>query len=625
VSRVIGNKTDPNAMNACSRLTYNGYEFSGPLFSMDIVAETIDAEDGRVELGVAYTINVRAFITDDPEMEAANVYSSDEDNEDDDERFKIDRQAAVDNLADMRARLNKRGGKLDIFGCGIDITINDPNDPDSFLDLDWGPNPGQLKWKAVGGLTVFEVQWSITFKVSECYYDAEAGRMLGMRLSQVGQFPGGLVGLSYAMRYDIDCRTGLSTRIITGEIRVGNKVQPGTTRPITTVDQYRDLIQPIVPQNFRRVRSDWDIHPNKTQVRFTITDDEMGSGFAYPPGVIEMSLQHSADMHPLGDSEMANGFKIVCTLSGSISVLKTVSLGAAWNRVVPFLQGRVDRAIAAGGRVMFHSASLTESIFPSPSVDFALTYIIIADNGAATFGNLIGKSGLFTSVEGYTTWDAWRQSMVEAWSNRGLSKLEFTAEQDAIVNNCVVNYTDLSDVQRIVPIAEGGGSLQTKCPDKARSYLKYQNTLRVKVKKSKIPFVKYPNSAPYVPPETSWISEDGVPVIPPTDSAGPQAEMGTQTAAPDRVVVHLYGTATRLGYWPEAPYLAGTNVGDATMIGDPVYEPRDIGDILGCKAYRLSWSMSWIMSPETAKQFLRNVRQSTVITQDDPNALKVGG
>lgn len=626
---VTGDISNQNAQNGVFYLYYNGVVLTGPRLSVDFAANPVMSDDERIVIGTKVRLNVSIFINDDPNHLAGSLYSVA--NPGDAARYYKDRLAFTANLSDAFAKLMQNGGVLEMRGLGLDFLVNDTTDSDnSFVDLQWGPVVRDFVHRPVGTIGG-HVSFVIEFMVSVCSWDAEDANWLGLKLSQVGgSFPQGIVGLSFSVRYDIDSRNGLTSRTIAGRLKIANKRSERTTIPLTVVDSYRTVIQPVVPLGFQRARSQWISAPNKSDLDFSIVDEEMGSGLPYPEGVTEMTLDHEIEVGPLGNSPIIDTSNIVCTLNGSVRALKSVSIGQIWDRVMPMLQSRIDRAAAVNGTgsVLMVRVVMREKILPVPGIDFTIVYMIKPTNAAAQFNNLTSRAGLFANPTATATWQSWRNSMTDAWHNRGIAKLEFTREQDAIINNCLINNGSLADYQAIIPIENGGGTLASRCPSREQSYLYYENNLEVEVDGEVVPWKRY-SSEGSTTQEQEKTTADGTTLRTPAVNPVNASDMGAQVTEPQSVIVRIWGSAVRLGFPIEVPNLSKKLRDKFSEKIFPTGRPRitnlPAGNLFGCKRFEGTWQYVFEMPPTIADQFIRDVRHDMTFTDDDPNYVKDGG
>lgn len=624
---VEGNLNDVNAQNGVYYLYYNGVVMTGPRLTLDFNANPIMSDDERIVIGQKCVVNVRMFINDDPEHMAGSLYSVANPGAAD--KYFQDRKAYKTNLSTIFGLLNENGHTLELRGMGLDILVNDvANSSESFVDLQWGPLVRDFKVTPVGAIGA-HMTFAIEFQLSICEWDDSNESWLGLKLNQVGANPVGITGLSFSVRYDINSTDGTTVRTITGRLKVANKRSARTTLPLTVVDEYRGVIAPVVPLGFRRAASNWNIAANKSDLDFQIVDQELPSGLPYPPGVVEITLEHEAEMGPLGQSNSINTMMILCTLSGSVQVLKTVSKGAVFDILLPMLQSRVDRATALGGQVIVARVLIREKIWPTPGFDFSISYAINGNNAGQMFGNLLARAGLFTDLTFAHTWATWRDSMAGAWHNRGFAQLQFTKEQDAIISNCVIQSGALADYQAIVPIANGGGSLTSVCPAPEYSYLFWKNEIETEIEGEVVPWKRYMPGAPSTTTGGEVVSGDGVTVRMPILNPATVSDMGGQQTAPQTVIVRVKGVGKRLGYPVESPRISRTLRDQIPAGVVPAGKPRILnlpaGDHFGCKVFEATWQFVWEMPAAAVDSFITLLRAEMVFTDADPSGIKDGG
>jgi hypothetical protein len=443
--------------NPMGSISYNGITITGP--TTRVTGKMIPEKDsaGRTVVGNRFELSVRAILTDD--ITNWNTQSG-------------SKPATQQSMEKLRTLLARPGGELIIDGFGLDMTINNQTAP---IDLDWGPWTTSFEWKHLGGGIAYEIVWNVTFMIAECWN--------GSSVSNPGVIGGtnnqALKSLTFTVAYSIN-DVGLTTRTVEGQFEIllhrSSVANGGASNEIpTTADQYRDVIRPEVPLGFKRSESTFVIDEAKDTCRFRISDTQIPSQYAPPPGVVSIEMVHAVEV--ANNVAIGAAQRIDNVISGSFEVAFNASMASAWNNVLLVVQDRIEKgrqSLPVDRRakdLIITSVRITEALFGPRRVTFEWTYYI---NLAANQGlNVTGRSGMFSSRSGSAvfSWTAHRDSFEQAWSQRGLAGLEFQPDQDKIVSLCDnATGTDLSDSINETPVGANGGSLTNDCAQLSGQY-----------------------------------------------------------------------------------------------------------------------------------------------------------
>lgn len=625
-------------------ITYNGFTFAGPTLRISFELTPRVAVDERTTSANTYVATVLYILTDDPNSLGSFVG--------------VNAAAAVQDsrsrLQQLRARLSKPGQRLQISGMGFDIDINDGSSG-AIFDTNWGPKTLRLSIDPVASGVLWQIRWVFEFTIPECVNTIGNGHTDFGSPSYIN-FPynaqGLLESLTFNVGYSID-RTGLTVRTTSGELTIAiNRASTtgGANNAITnTADEFRSIINPSVPLGFERSSQRWDLSNDKKSLRFGIVDKEKPDRFARPPGVVDIQLDHTVGV---AAAILPAPVNINCGFSGSITVHKGYPLSTAFNKLILIMQERLDYAKTKfladnpaadpdSVPVYITSTRIRESIYGPPRLDIDVSYIIITESANAVFTDLVGRTGLFrtVNVDGVTE-EAWQESMAPVWDQRGLSQLEFDAASDAIVGPCEGAGGTLTDqYAQPIPAYLGGGSLVTGCPPSDMSYLFYQSELLTDAKQPTI--IHIPLAAPEATRAIDGLfSDDDAPIAPNIQKLNsaerPKAQM-TKSMTPLKFC--LTGQAFRLGAFPEIPSInvekfhenydeGGSSLGRLVPIGTDQIKSTRWGRLGTCAIYHTSWKICYTLTTvdeQELKTIIEALNDAVILTDADPEGAKAGG
>lgn len=365
-----------------------------------------------------------------------------------------------------------------------EVPVDDQEDKNIYRhrDVAFGPEPQILRWEPLparkGGRVVFD----ITFYVKDClmWKDPSA--------SNQGNYPkydsiGLLTNFSYSMDYTID-DMGFQSRTVSGQAEITNNTQivqsrsndqqsqeGGTTklsRIAKSADDIRDSMMLLFrcPNNFKRVNQKYTISEDRSVLSFKIQDDEIKSEEAYPEGILDIDVNHSASS--TGISESGKGGDMFLKWSNELTANITVADGYpyshAWKIFSKIVLTRLSGAYGVVGGTIDTSTpleakdsvkdgqyvvtrrrivalpariSISEKIYrKSQRYSFTFSWILHSDSITDT-SKMIGRTGIFTSINDSTfleptkltqeqRWKKWKQSFKDVGSEhpRGKSLLK---------------------------------------------------------------------------------------------------------------------------------------------------------------------------------------------------------
>ena len=496
-------------------------------------------------------------------------------------------------------------------------------------DLKMGPIPKVLRWEPIGGRGACRLVFEIEVHTKEC--------LLWYNENPIGR----LCGFNYKTTYELD-DFYLTRRKISGVVKmhqnVESAVHPGTGHEITqgSIDTVRDtvLLNFRAPDNFRRKRQSFTVNEDRSEMRFSLTDEQIDSSDAYPRDVLEIDLEQTAE----GDGPAFS--KWTTTLSGSITLKPKVAHYWAWlvfaqiaiARLARGYQYRLIKTKRKNGDItetVVHIASpiptnmrIKESVFKQKArFDFSFTWTLFVYKPEDVFL----ATGLFTSISADAntinkdvnmSWANWKNSIIDIDSDQRGSAVLTDYPRSTIVNSCLSgspNYVadqfdrDQSNYksdekpqnasQLNVPIFQNYGSEITE----ESSMIAYQNKVQLKTISNTLEY-----TCPIDPDPDNQLGKVGYDYYKaesgneqlPKLSGGVASELLKQHAgsrtnsieiAPPSVYLQIVGGARRfLGPTPSPEVLKVGGV-DVECIQDD-YESYKEDDSLNVPVYASSWS-----------------------------------
>lgn len=240
-------------------------------------------------------------------------------------------------MAYLRRRLLQPGRELLISGLGLgpDLNINQiPYDPDrGLMDVAWGPKPRLLNWEPIGSNSAARVVWECEVGLVECeeitswQKERMPPNFANLNRGTGAQFPAEILQVVYNETWDINPE-GLTTKTYDAIIKIRGYVDTQTfyTNVIKSADQYRLWFEPKLQKGFKRTRR-YRLNDDKSELLITITDVEIDSDWAYPPGITKLNCDYtiSSKLTGGGAGSLNAGGAFTnwkATLNGSMTLAK---------------------------------------------------------------------------------------------------------------------------------------------------------------------------------------------------------------------------------------------------------------------------------------------------------------
>lgn len=331
-------------------------------------------------------------------------------------------------------------------------------------DVAFGPKPRSFTWKPLANRYAVEITWVVDVALPECanafYHHA-------------------IAEANFKMDYHID-GTGHTTRVFSGHLRIA--ANKDGNRLTDNADLYRSKFVPVVPSGFRRTEQRFSLSEDKARLDVSITDTEMKSPNAPPPGIVDVSLKHT-----IANSSGADTVSWTQQI-GTISARYTVARGQppkiAVKHFVDVVKDRVTSLVKVPkidekvpqqiGAIMALSSSVTEEdAYGLNQVSCSYSYMITSSP------TWFMTRGLWRPMKD-NDWSVWAKSM-SVLGERGYAGLKFANTDDAIIDLCLGGKPEFRGVIKpnpVPPPPDGGGVIFSVPPQKY-SWLSIKTGLRL--------------------------------------------------------------------------------------------------------------------------------------------------
>jgi hypothetical protein len=346
-------------------------------------------------------------------------------------------------LYEIQQRLLRAGQLLRLSrGLGVyPVPINEVY-PDQVIGF--GPLPRHLHVQPLGSTLAFLLTW-------ECQF--------ALPLLEVNRTSGdGLLEGTYMVSWGIDHR-GLTTRTVSGRIEVWAYRHLANFNVERIADALRERISIPIASGFRRQSQSFQMSEDRRWLHFTITDVELPSRWAFPPGVANLHVEHRIYNYQPSQLLPSSGAIIWRgEISASAELWPNEAPASLWAILWGVIRSRLDAIdhwaqthqveAPAGGKTegrpeeytrqrplfLIRTMSLAEQVYELAG-SMSIAYDLQAPLGAAWEANALstepkGKDGK------PLTWDDWYNSAAgrhRAWSIRGIAGAGTYSRQDGII------------------------------------------------------------------------------------------------------------------------------------------------------------------------------------------------
>jgi hypothetical protein len=313
-------------------------------------------------------------------------------------------------------------------------------------DLQMGPVPKVLRWEPIGGRGACRVVFEIEFRTRECLTWQDTYVPLG-RISSY----------TYKTSYSLDDMY-LTTRKISGLVKIHQNVQPALTNDIEVLNSSVDLLRDTVlftfatPNNFRRRNSTFETNESKSELTFHLVDVENDSEEPYPAGVLDISCTQAIDSTGPKFAKWNNNLNCSITLKPNTPYVRAVEifhLIATARLARSFKNGKRKKKTDENGTVTYTEHRVTpipkklrysEKLFKRRArFDFSFSWLVTIGGSDNDISQIFLKTGLFSSIGADigTTWSGWKSSIVDLDTDpRGLVSLRDNPNS-LVVNSCI--------------------------------------------------------------------------------------------------------------------------------------------------------------------------------------------
>lgn len=425
--------------------SYNGFSFD-PEFTATtrIHVKPVESADGRTVSYNEYAIALRTHVVGQPTD--ATVFAA-------------------------RRLLTKNGGRFQYAGRGVgalNINVN------AAKDVNFGPKTRMLSIQPKGGTNYSILDWEISFCVPEC---SDASYQFAP------------MELSYSVEFQIRAN-GRQNRSTNGTLRIpNNRLGPGSSLVLDNPDAYRDTIPPPIPPGFKREWGPFTVDAARTRLTFSWVDKEFDRNIL-PPGIVACRAPQT--LKTIGNQGAVAALGWTTTISASYTLAAGYDFRTAMNAYAALINQKlgINRGAAGGAGIPLRVGAIIPLAFEmsdpdmygdESKCDFASSYNVMN----VSINQIIGQTGLWKPTG--QDWKSWALSLNNSALNaRGYSRLEFSANDDEIVDLCnspqghgligIRREEAIGAQQQAIAFAS---LISLPPPDPRMSWLSYLNTIRV--------------------------------------------------------------------------------------------------------------------------------------------------
>lgn len=534
-------------------IRYNGYEF-GPLRKATIEIRNVTDDADVTVIYSTYVLRVQAIVhattTDETQAKQAT----------------------------LQAALNKAGGRLEIQDIGF-FTDIDTAAGGVTPEVAGGPRPRVISAKPIGGDLSWEVIWAVEFSLNPC---AQGGNVFS--------------AFNWDVFYSIDDR-GFTTRRISGYFEIAQNRNSGGTIGTThtkNLETFWDNVEFTIPFAFKRLTNDRHYTADRRRCDFLIVDEELRDK-VYPEGIVAADVDYDFENIPPGF------IRWNATLAGTMEVAPGYSNSIAGQKFFLILFDRLAKlrasAEAQGGLVLPQRIRFGTKLFRRES-RFAVSFMLVA-----CLDDLVGRSGVWSQLEGdYTTWKA-SLDAVGIWGKRGRYQLRHNLSDDVIVDLCSGTSqlsigNDTGNLQNID--GEFTASMSCVAVTAERSWLSYRNRIRVIAEQKgnvHVPTQHWEgidlNSTPVQVGQELLIGM-GVP------RRQQSRELILQYEGPSEDLIVMQGDSLRLNLASDIPKLISVGGVEVEQLSQNV-DSEPIANFFGCPVYLTRWAILYRAKGPIAK------------------------
>lgn len=493
-------------------------------------------------------------------------------------------QAVVQNNADtngdmetIRAQLGEHGRELIVQGRGFgnDLLVNTAG---GVRDVRFGPKPTVLQWSPLASNRAGEIEWQCVACVAVCEGEGPT------------RFTG-LMSLNYDVTFAIDDK-GYTTRTISGHLVVA-QTRVGKSIP-DSADNYLSAMSSVVPLGYKRTISR-HLSLDKSRLDFTVTDTQIPSPNAYPPGVVDIEARHSAGRRRgsgfvrntlTAEIELAPGVAPSQSLVIFAAIAKQridATKAAATKMVTTSITGATTTTTKSQQAVLLEDFRLEEGIF-SRRTTFSATWLV-----PQSLQQLLPECGIWLPLP--TNWTDWHNSIATQQSVTGTAGMRHLPTDDRIIDLCDsanISVQSGQDSYMVAGLAPYPGAINEQ-PLPEYSWLQYQNRVLPERRRPVMiqRIVQSPDTefASFVPNQTAqgveYPSASGLDDI-------------IQQGGKSTYYCTLVGHAVRAGHQIPRPKYGQIGAATATEIGGD-FECVLITNLFGLPVYAAKWRIEYAL------------------------------
>lgn len=285
-------------------------------------------------------------------------------------------------------------------------------------DVENGPWVTDVQCRNLGGADrLIEVSWTIDFCIPEC------------RDARYQSVP---MEFAFSLTFNID-EFGYTTRTMNGWLKIPqNRDTPYSNVPQDSADDYLLDALPAKLPNFRRTYPSRELNEDRSELKFTVVDQELDRA-APPPGIVRESgsMDLSSDNAAAAVWSATLNYSCECGKDGQIAdAIKAAEMFVAWKKQWFLAAARKTKSSNQVVPMSFRFAE--PDALGRKKLEYSVTMMVTAG-----LGELLTNSGMWKQADGRGDWEAWTTSLLAGpMSHRGWAKLDFTTGDDTIVDLC---------------------------------------------------------------------------------------------------------------------------------------------------------------------------------------------
>jgi len=470
----------------------------------------------------------------------------------------------------------------------------------TYSDLDNGPKPIEISLVPISDIC-WELTWSVQFFTSECH-DVEADYDYQYWMA-----------FNYTTTWSHDFE-GITTRNISGSIKVVQKRNTQNNNRTITADRMRDKLTITVPPNFRRLSNTWNETDDKSELIFNVIDqylpgDDLPTGMTLAKGELQFSSSGG-----IQNATMSQGFVtmsmvlktspyVARSLAGQYFIMAAI---CKQRQLTHYPDGTVRRSSSGQSIVVIPvNFTMSNQKFDDCRVTSASITWMVQNNFWENLNSCNLFEGFNTTLTGPPVYDsfgsqdynAWANSMKPLWNNRGVSGIGTVLKDVDYLNYCSgVQEKTIGDTSSVPRPVLSQGLPSMTCPPlptgadgkvlHSAGWLSYGLEIEVR----RVEGNNYHKQAVFSEVGSPGDLLPGNETAPPVTVSSQDAHISERQGLPV-VYVAVKFAALRYGAYPVFPLIksyGGVDIDcELDCVGSKKTPPQLSFEVFGCKVYKV--------------------------------------